>query len=56
MNFFEHQAAARKASTRLVLLFVLAVTGIVCAVDVAVLIALGANDETTPAQAVALPI
>lgn len=50
MNFFEHQAAARKASTRLVLLFVLAVIGIVCAVDVAVLIAIASQDESTPAQ------
>jgi Zn-dependent protease with chaperone function len=50
MNFFEHQAAARKASTRLVLLFVLAVIGIVCAVDVAVLIAIASQDESTPTQ------
>ncbi|MEQ1512327.1 MAG: M48 family metallopeptidase [Lysobacteraceae bacterium] len=50
MNFFEHQAAARRASTRLVLLFVLAVIGIVCAVDVAVLIAIASQDESTPAQ------
>ena len=35
MNFFEHQAAARRASTRLVFLFVLAVVGIVAAVDFA---------------------
>ncbi len=35
MNFFEHQAAARRASTRLVFLFVLAVLGIVAAVDFA---------------------
>ncbi|WP_028839860.1 MULTISPECIES: M48 family metallopeptidase [Thermomonas] len=35
MNFFEHQAAARRASTRLVVLFVLAVLGIVAAVDLA---------------------
>lgn len=41
MNFFEHQAAARKASTRLVLLFGLAVLGIVVAVDVAVLVMFG---------------
>ena len=34
MNFFEHQAAARRASTRLVMLFALAVLGIVLAVDV----------------------
>ena len=56
MNFFEHQAAARKASTRLVLLFVLAVIAIVCAVDVAVLIAIAARDESTPAQAAAMLI
>ena len=54
MNFFERQAAARKASIRLVLLFVLAVLGIVCAVDVAVLIALGFSDESTSGQAVVL--
>ena len=54
MNFFEHQAAARKASTRLVVLFVLAVIGIVCAVDVAVLIAIAARDESTPGQTAAL--
>ena len=35
MNFFEHQAAARRASTRLVVLFALAVVGIVLAVDLA---------------------
>jgi Zn-dependent protease with chaperone function len=35
MNFFEHQAAARRASARLVFLFVLAVIGIVIAVDLA---------------------
>ena len=32
MNFFEHQAAARRVSTRLVVLFALAVVGIVVAV------------------------
>lgn len=35
MNFFERQAAARRASTRLVVLFALAVIGIVAAVDLA---------------------
>jgi len=35
MNFFEHQANARRASARLVFLFVLAVIGIVAAVDLA---------------------
>ncbi|MBS0225532.1 MAG: M48 family metallopeptidase [Proteobacteria bacterium] len=34
MNFFEQQAAARRVSTRLVMLFVLAVVAIVAAVDV----------------------
>ncbi len=35
MNFFERQAAARRASSRLVVLFALAVIGIVAAVDLA---------------------
>ncbi|MFT4178245.1 MAG: M48 family metallopeptidase [Thermomonas sp.] len=35
MNFFEQQAAARRNSTRLVILFALAVAGIVAAVDLA---------------------
>ena len=56
MNFFEHQAAARRASTRLVLLFVLAVVGIVCAVDVAVLIAIASRDESTPAETMVMLI
>ena len=42
MNFFEHQAAARRASTRLVVLFALAVIGIVAAVDVVVWVVYGA--------------
>src|SRR5690606_34533296 len=41
MNFFEHQAAARRASARLVVLFALAVLGIVAAVDAAVYVAAG---------------
>jgi Zn-dependent protease with chaperone function len=40
MNFFERQAAARRSSMRLIVLFALAVLGIVVAVDAAVLIAL----------------
>jgi len=43
MNFFERQAAARRTSTRLVVLFALAVTGIVLVVDFAVFIAFGAG-------------
>ena len=34
MNFFEHQAAARRASTRLVVLFALAVIVLVCSTGV----------------------
>ncbi|HEY5972407.1 MAG TPA: M48 family metallopeptidase [Pseudoxanthomonas sp.] len=45
MNFFEHQAAAKRSSTRMVVLFALAVAGIVLAVDLAVLVLLGAQLE-----------
>jgi len=45
MNFFERQEAARRASTRLVVLFVLAVLGIVAAVDVAVFLVFGARAD-----------
>ena len=41
MNFFERQAQARRNSSRLVLLFALAVLGIVCAVDFAAWVAYG---------------
>lgn len=41
MNFFERQAQARRTSTRLLVLFALAVVGIVLAVDAAVWIAWG---------------
>jgi Zn-dependent protease with chaperone function len=41
MNFFEHQAAARRTSTRLVALFALAVIAIVVAVDLAVMLVFG---------------
>ena len=41
MNFFEHQARARRVSARLVILFALAVLGIVLAVDFAVSLAVG---------------
>jgi Zn-dependent protease with chaperone function len=41
MNFFERQAAARRMSRRLIILFVLAVIAIVIAVDVVVLFASG---------------
>lgn len=54
MNFFERQAAARKASFRLLLLFALAVLGIVLAVDFGVWIAIVARDEATPAQTLAI--
>ena len=41
MNFFEHQAAARRTSMRLIVLFAMAVIGIVIAVDFAAYIAFG---------------
>ena len=41
MNFFERQAAARRNSSRLVVLFALAVVGIVLAVDFAAWLACG---------------
>ncbi len=43
MNFFEHQAAARRGSFRMVVLFALAVAGIVAVVDLAVLLLFGAR-------------
>ncbi len=43
MNFFEHQAAARKTSSRLVILFGLAVVGIVAAVNIATWAATGST-------------
>lgn len=54
MNFFERQAAARKTSTRLIVLFALAVLGIVVAVDVAVLIALAGSEGLNGGQRVAV--
>ena len=44
MNFFERQQQARTSSRRLVFLFVLAVIGIVLAIDAAVWFALGATE------------
>src|SRR3546814_13397538 len=44
MNFFEHQAKERRTSTRLVLLFALAVVAIVVAVDLAVMLVFGRGD------------
>ncbi len=46
MNFFEHQAKARSSTTRMVVLFALAVGGIVLAVDLAVLVLLGTQMES----------
>lgn len=46
MNFFERQAAARRVSTRLLVLFALAVAGIVLAVDLAVALVWGADPRT----------
>jgi Zn-dependent protease with chaperone function len=44
MDFFAHQDAARKTSRRLTILFVLAVIGVVIAVDLLVWIAMGKMD------------
>ena len=41
MNFFEHQASARKQSRWLILIFILAVAAIVVAINLVILIALG---------------
>lgn len=45
MNFFERQAQARRASTRLLILFGLAVAGIVLAVDAVLLLVLAASPK-----------
>ena len=45
MNFFERQTAVRQQSKRLVLLFALAVFGIVAAIDLVLLVALGGFTE-----------
>src|SRR3546814_7586592 len=44
MNFFEHQAKARRTSTRLVLLFALAVLAIVVAMDLVMLAVFGRGE------------
>ena len=54
MNFFEHQAAARRGSGRLVLLFLLAVAGIVLAVDLATLLFTGSWGATAAATVATL--
>jgi Zn-dependent protease with chaperone function len=54
MNFFERQAAARRATTWLVLLFVLAVAGIVLAVDAAAYLAYGGAAGKEPGEIGAL--
>jgi len=54
MNFFERQEAARRTSSRLVVLFVLAVLGIVFAVDMAAYIAFGVGGDADAGSAAAL--
>lgn len=54
MNFFERQAQARRNSSRLILLFALAVIGIVLAVDFAAWIAFGINSRDTGGAGVLL--
>ena len=52
MNFFERQAQARRTSTRLLVLFALAVVGIVLAVDAAVWLAWGPPGGGPPSPGV----
>ena len=54
MNFFEQQAAARRMSIRLIVLFGLAVAGIVAAVDFAAWVAYGGNVDKQPGEVGAL--
>ncbi|MDB6164466.1 MAG: family metallopeptidase [Xanthomonadaceae bacterium] len=54
MNFFEQQAAARRASTRLIVLFAMAVVGIVVAVDFAAWVAYGGSADKQPGEVCAL--
>lgn len=56
MNFFEQQAAARRGSGRLVLLFAVAVAGIVLAVDAAVLLFTGSAGATAAASVLTLAV
>ncbi|WP_372018597.1 M48 family metallopeptidase [Pseudoxanthomonas sp. 10H] len=56
MNFFEHQAAARRGSGRLVLLFGLAVAGIVVAVDLVVVVLTGSVGATLAATVATLAV
>jgi Zn-dependent protease with chaperone function len=53
MNFFEHQAAARRSSMRLIVLFALAVLGIVIAVDLAAYVVFG-GPRAEPGEGAAL--
>lgn len=54
MNFFDRQAAARRASFRLVLLFALAVAGIVLAIDFVAWLLIAAKDTASPGQTLGL--
>ena len=54
MNFFERQAAARRTSSRLVVLFALAVAGIVAAVDFAAYVVYGMGGDMAPGEGAAL--
>ncbi len=56
MNFFEHQAAARRGAGRLIVLFSLAVLGIVLAVDAAILLLTGSWGATAAATAATLAV
>lgn len=55
MNFFHRQEQARRASRRLVLLFVLAVLAVVCAVDAVIFFVLAQTQAYTTGGPVSLP-
>ena len=54
MNFFDRQAAACRASFRLLLLFALAVAGLVLAVDFVAWLAIAAKDTASPGETLGL--
>ena len=56
MNFFERQAAARRTSSRLLLLFALAVAGIVIAVDLGVYVVAVADPSRAPGEVLGMVI
>ena len=56
MDFFEHQEVARKRTGRLVVLFALAVLGIIALVYLAVAFAMGLGSSSPEASAIYLDV